>query len=179
MTIILSIFLAFFISNLLGYGGGPASIPLMYDQIVTRYEWMDNSEFSNMLALGNALPGPIATKIAAFVGYEVYGIPGIIIALIATVVPASVALILLLKFIRKHKDSPVIKGMSLLVQPVIAVMMLTVAWNMGAEAFGSIGILHSLIIAALAFLALGKLKIHPAFVIVFAFFYGGVIIPIT
>ena len=35
-----AVFLAFFIANILGYGGGPASIPLMYDQIVTRYGWL-------------------------------------------------------------------------------------------------------------------------------------------
>ncbi|MBW7458094.1 chromate transporter, partial [Paenibacillus sepulcri] len=64
------LFLGFLISNVLGYGGGPASIPLMYQEIVTHYGWLTDPQFSNMLALGNALPGPIATKIAAYVGYE-------------------------------------------------------------------------------------------------------------
>jgi len=173
------IFLAFFIANILGYGGGPASIPLMYDQIVTRYGWLNNTEFSNMLALGNALPGPIATKIAAFVGYEVYGWPGLIMALIGTVVPSAVALILLLKIIRRYRHSLVFKGVSLLAQPVIAVMMLLITVTIATDAVHSIGYLHSLIIALFAFLALGKFKIHPAFVILLAFICGGIIIPWT
>lgn len=174
-----SIFSAFFIANILGYGGGPASIPLMYDQVVSRYEWLNNSEFSSMLALGNALPGPIATKIAAFVGYEVYGWPGFVVALVGTVVPSAVALILLLKMIRRYRNSPVIKGMSLLVQPVISIMMLLITWSMATDAVHSIGYIHSIIIALLAFLALSKFKIHPAFVIILALVYGGVIIPMT
>ncbi|MFJ8244678.1 chromate transporter [Peribacillus asahii] len=173
------IFLAFFIANILGYGGGPASIPLMYDQIVTRYDWLNNTEFSNMLALGNALPGPIATKIAAFVGYEVYGWPGFIMALIGTVVPSAVALILLLKIIRRYRHSLVFKGVSLLAQPVIAIMMLLITVTIATDAVHSIGYVHSLIIALFAFLALGKFKIHPAFVIILAFMYGGIIIPWT
>ncbi|AZV41466.1 chromate transporter [Peribacillus asahii] len=173
------IFLAFFIANILGYGGGPASIPLMYDQIVTRYGWLNNTEFSNMLALGNALPGPIATKIAAFVGYEVYGWPGFIMALIGTVVPSAVALILLLKIIRRYRHSLVFKGVSLLAQPVIAIMMLLITITIATDAVHSIGYVHSLIIALFAFLALGKFKIHPAFVIILAFMYGGIIIPWT
>ncbi|MEH6946628.1 chromate transporter [Peribacillus sp. Hz7] len=173
------IFLAFFIANILGYGGGPASIPLMYDQIVTRYGWLNNTEFSNMLALGNALPGPIATKIAAFVGYEVYGWPGFIMALIGTVVPSAVALILLLKIIRRYRHSLVFKGVSLLAQPVIAIMMLLITVTIATDAVHSIGYVHSLIIALFAFLALGKFKIHPAFVIILAFMYGGIIIPWT
>lgn len=73
MKIWISLFIGFFLANILGYGGGPASIPLMYEEIVNHYKWLTNAEFSNMLALGNALPGPIATKIAAYVGYDVYG----------------------------------------------------------------------------------------------------------
>lgn len=174
-----SIFIAFLITNLLGYGGGPASIPLMYDQIVTRFGWLTNHEFSNALALGNALPGPIATKIAAYVGYDVFGWPGFIAALIGTIVPSAVALILLLNVLQRHKQSPVVKGMSLLVTPVIAMMMLLVTWNMAADAFVSIGYIHALIIALFSFLALGKFNLHPALVIILAFAYGGLIIPWT
>lgn len=89
------LFMAFFIANLLGYGGGPASIPLMFEEVVNRYSWLSNDQFSNMLALANALPGPIATKIGAYVGYSAGGWPGFLIALIATVVPSALALIVL------------------------------------------------------------------------------------
>ena len=51
-----------FVSNILGYGGGPASIPLIQKEVVDRYHWLTVKEFSEMLAIGNALPGPIATK---------------------------------------------------------------------------------------------------------------------
>ena len=153
---IYSVFMAFFIANLLGYGGGPASIPLMYDQIVTRSEWMTNEEFSSMLALGNSLPGPIATKIAAFVGFEVIGWPGFIAALVATIVPSAVALILLLKVLKRYKQSPVVKGMSLLVQPVIAMMMLLLTYSLAVDSLQTIGWVHSLLIAGFALVALGK-----------------------
>ena len=45
-----------FVANVLGYGGGPASIPLMFEEVVNRYSWLSNDQFSNMLALANALP---------------------------------------------------------------------------------------------------------------------------
>ena len=172
-----NLFVAFFITNILGYGGGPASIPLMYDQIVSQYGWLDNTEFSNMLALGNALPGPIATKIAAFVGFEVHGWIGFLVALLATIAPSAIVLILLIKGLQRFKQSPIVKGMSLLVQPVIAIMMLLLTWNMAKDAVISIGYFHSLVLALIAFFTLVKYKIHPAFVIILAFIYGGFIIP--
>ena len=79
------LFLAFFFPNIIGYGGGPATIPLIEHEVVEKYGWMTKSEFSEVLALGNALPGPIATKMAAYIGYDVAGVFGAAIALFATV----------------------------------------------------------------------------------------------
>jgi len=174
----LQLIIGFFIANVLGYGGGPASIPLMHREIVANHGWATDSEFSNILALGNALPGPIATKIAAYVGYDVAGIIGSLAALAATIVPSAIALILMLKLLQKHRQSPVVKGLTLLVQPVIAIMMLLLTWQMAQSSVTSIGWLQSLIIAAVAFWAMQIRKIHPAIVIVAAFAYGGIVLPL-
>jgi chromate transporter len=175
----LELIFGFFMANLLGYGGGPSSIPLMYQEIVPHYGWLTDEQFSNMLALGNALPGPIATKIAAYVGYDAYGWLGLTAALLATVLPSAAALIILLEVMQKYKQSPVVKGMTLLVQPVIAVMMAVLTWTMAKGPAHSIGIWQTLIIAAIAFWAMKWLKLHPALVILAAFAYGGLVLRYT
>ncbi|AHV96280.1 chromate transporter [Paenibacillus sp. 7124] len=172
----IQLIIGFFIANLLGYGGGPSSIPLMYEEIVPHYHWLSDGEFSNMLALGNALPGPIATKVAAYVGFEIYGWIGVIVALLATVLPSAAALIVLLRVLQKYRQSNVVKGMTLLVQPVIAIMMVVLTWQMGKGPAASIGIWQTLIIAAIAFWAMERRKIHPALVILAAFVYGGLVL---
>lgn len=176
--IFLYLFYAFFIANLLGYGGGPASIPLMFEEVVNRFNWLSSEEFYNVLALGNALPGPIATKIAAYVGFSVIGWGGALIALTATVIPSAVAMILLMKVLRKHRQSRVVKGLSLAVQPVICMLMVILTITIFNDALGSIGWIQSLAIAAVAFILLTKVKLHPALVIVMAFAYGGIVIPL-
>ena len=75
-AIILNIFIAFFRSGMLGFGGGPSSIPLVHKEVVGTFKWMDDDEFSDVLALGNTLPGPINTKMAGYIGYRVGGIMG-------------------------------------------------------------------------------------------------------
>ncbi|WP_059104449.1 chromate transporter [Shouchella shacheensis] len=175
--ILLYLLWAFFIANLLGYGGGPASIPLMFEEVVSHFGWLSTEEFSNMLALANALPGPVATKIAAYVGFGVGGWGGFIVALAGTIVPSAVAVILLLKVIRKHRTSPIVKGISLAVQPVIAMLMVVLTLDIFRDATVSIGWVQSLVIAAIAFCLLQIVKLHPAFVILLAFAYGGVVIP--
>lgn len=170
------LFLGFLISNVLGYGGGPASIPLMYQEIVTHYGWLTDPQFSNMLALGNALPGPIATKIAAYVGYEVAGWAGLVLALAATILPSAIALILLLQLLQRFRKSNAVKGITILVQPVIAIMMVTLTWQIASSSISLIGIWQALIIAAVAFWLMQRRKIHPALVILCAFAYGGIAI---
>lgn len=56
---------------MLGYGGGPGSIPLIHKEVVDKYEWMSDEDFGDLLALANTLPGPIATKLAGYIGHRV------------------------------------------------------------------------------------------------------------
>jgi chromate transporter len=173
---ILKLFWGFFVANILGYGGGPSSIPLMQEEIVNHYGWLSNEQFADVLAVGNALPGPIATKIAAIVGYQQSGWLGLVVTTLATVAPSAIALIVLLSVLGRFRTSSAVKGMTLLVQPVIAVMMVGLTWEMSSVSLKSIGIWQSLGIAAVSLWALTKGRIHPALVIVTAFAYGGLIL---
>ena len=42
----LNIFIAFFRSGMLGFGGGPSSIPLVHKEVVGTFKWMDDQQFS-------------------------------------------------------------------------------------------------------------------------------------
>ncbi|MDQ0856975.1 chromate transporter [Bacillus sp. V2I10] len=168
------IFLAFFLPGILGYGGGPASIPLIEKEIVDRYEWQTVSEFSETLALGNALPGPIATKMAGFIGYQQGGFLGAAVGLFATIAPSLILMLILLKVLMKYKESPQVKRLSTVVRPVIAVMLGVMTYQFLDNAVLGFGIWHTLLLFILSFVLLEKMKIHPAYVIAGSLLYGGV-----
>ncbi|MGO4886693.1 chromate transporter [Anaerobacillus sp. MEB173] len=172
--IYIEIFWAFFLANLLGYGGGPSTIPLIQNEVVNRYEWMSLQEFGDLLAIANALPGPIATKMGGFIGYELGGVLGAFIALVATIVPSAIAVIILFKFASAFKNALQVKWMTLSVQPVIAILLAVLAYQFFLSSYQDSGLLHLLILTAVSFLALEKFKIHPALVIVGSLFYGAV-----
>jgi chromate transporter len=172
-----SLFLGFFIANLLGYGGGPSTIPLMEAQAVTHYHWLTASQFANVLAVANSLPGPVATKIATAIAYSKAGPIGALAALIGTVVPSALMLIVLMKFLQKFRKSAAVQGMTKFIQPVIAVLMAVLTFSILQDGARGIGWIQSLIIAAVALVLIRFLKIHPAFVIAGAFLYGGLILP--
>jgi len=168
------IFLAFFIPGILGYGGGPSSIPLIENEVVGRYGWLTVKQFSEVLALGNSLPGPIATKMAGYIGYEVGGVLGSVVAVFATVAPSLLLMIALLGLLYKFKDSPKVKKMTIYIRPAIAVMLGVMAYNFFAGSYFDIGIWQTLFLVVAGYLLLEKLKVHPAFVIIGALCYGAV-----
>ncbi|WP_456276620.1 chromate transporter [Bacillus sp. AK128] len=168
------IFLAFFIPGIVGYGGGPASIPLVENEVVDQYEWMTVSEFSEVLALGNALPGPIATKMAGYIGYQQGGILGAVVGIFATVAPSLILMIILLGILYKFKDSPKVKRMTNYIRPTIAVLLGVMTFNFFSTSYIDAGIMQTIILIVVGFLLLEKMKVHPAYVIVGALVYGGV-----
>lgn len=168
------LFLAFFIPGILGYGGGPASIPLVQNEVVENYEWLTVNEFSEVLALGNALPGPIATKMAGYIGYQEAGILGAAIAVFATVAPSLLLMIGLLGLLYKFKDSPKVKRMTNYIRPTIAVLLGVMAFEFFLSSYEGAGLWQSLILIIASFLLMEKWKVHPAFVILGALAYGGI-----
>ncbi|MBY6052180.1 chromate transporter [Cytobacillus firmus] len=160
------IFMAFFRVGILGYGGGPSSIPLVHKEVVDKYKWMDTDEFGDVLALGNALPGPIATKMAGYIGYRVGGILGMVTALTATMVPTIVLMIILLTALNTFKDQPWVAGMTKAVVPVVAVMLATLTWDFVKKSSkSSLGWGWTLLFVAVSLVLLEFVNIHPAIII--------------
>jgi len=170
------LFLAFFIPGIIGYGGGPASIPLVENEVVHHYGWLSVSEFSEVLALGNALPGPIATKMAGYIGYQQAGVLGVIVAEFATVAPSLLIMIGLLGILYKFKESPKVKRMTNYIRPTIAVLLGVMAYRFFVESYQDTGMLHTVILTGASLLLLQKWKVHPAFVIVGSLVYGAALL---
>lgn len=171
-----NLFLAFFIPNIVGYGGGPAIIPLIEAEVVGNYGWMTIQEFSEVLALGNALPSPIATKMAGYIGFQVAGYTGAGIAVFATIAPSLILMISLLGVLYRFKDSAKVKAMSNLVRPTIAVMMAVLTWRFLENSYTASGWEHTAFLCVAAYLLLEKLKVHPALVISVSLGYGAILL---
>lgn len=168
------IFLAFFIPGILGYGGGPASIPLVENEVVGTYGWMTTQEFSEVVAVGNSLPGPIATKMAAYIGYAEGGVLGSVIALFATVAPSIILMLMLMAVLLKYKDRPEIGNISKVIRPVIGVLLGVMTISFLTESFVNLNAIYTLILIVGSYLLLERWKVHPALVILLALVTGAV-----
>ena len=161
----LDIFIAFFRSGILGFGGGPAAIPLVHKEVVGTYGWMTDEEFADVLSIGNTLPGPIATKMAGYIGYRVGGWPGMLMALTATILPTVVLLIIFLTAMSEYKDFDFIEGMTNGVVPIVGVMMAVLTWDFLKKSKKALGWKIGLIILVASFITMILLGIHAGIVI--------------
>lgn len=163
------LFIAFTRASNLGFGGGPSLIPLVKAEAVDRYQWMDNEEFTDSLAISNALPGPIATKMAAYIGYKIAGWLGALAAILGTIAPTAIIVILLGSLLVRYSASPELQAMLKAVRPVVVVLVADTAYDMAKKAFPS---LSTWIIAAVTIGLLYLVDIHPAFIIVASMVFG-------
>lgn len=152
-------------AGLLGYGGGPASIPLIRFEAVENYKWMDDQEFGEILAMANALPGPISTKMSAYIGYRIKGYGGAAAAILATMMPSVIAMILLLSLLYQFKDSKLVAGAVKAIGPVIGVMLGKMTYDFFMKSKKMFGWTRALIVTAFAYIIIEPLQIHPAIAI--------------
>ncbi|KRF01148.1 transporter [Paenibacillus sp. Soil766] len=163
---------AMFRTGILGYGGGPSIVPLIRYEAVTRFKWMRDEEFMEVLAIANTLPGPIATKLAGYLGYRLKGGWGALLGVLAHILPTCVAMVGLYSFITFFSTSQVIKGMIAAVVPIVAVMLGVMAYEFGEKAIKGLGWPSGVTFFIVSFLLLQTFSVHPAIVIFMFLLYG-------
>lgn len=162
MNHLLGLIVAFFRVGVFGYGGGPGFIGLIQSEAVNRYHWLTVEEFADGLAVGNALPGPIGTKMAIYVGYKVAGLLGAFTALVALILPSTIAVLVLAKLVYVFKGNPKVAAMLKGVRPVVVALILVASLDMVPK---SMTTPITWVIAIAAFAALYFLRLHPAMVV--------------
>ncbi|HWI41202.1 MAG TPA: chromate transporter [Verrucomicrobiae bacterium] len=174
---------------LFSWGGGPASLALMQRETVSArwvppgggvaVPWMTPEEFADAVAVGNALPGPIAPQVSATVGYKLAGLPGAVAAAAGTVLPTTLLMLVMVAYFFHVKNSPNIQAALRVVRPLVVGLLLWTAYDMGSAVFGAgklgwAGALTAgwdkLLFTAAAFALLTFTNINPAFII-----FGGAV----
>lgn len=125
--IYLQLFYSYLKIGFFGFGGGYAMLSLIQNEIVVQHNWLTNAEFTDIVAVSQMTPGPIAINSATYVGYEVAGFWGSVVATFAVCLPALTLMILLTKFYLKLKDNRYLKSTIRAMHPVIIGMILAAA----------------------------------------------------
>lgn len=182
--IYLKLFWAFFQIGLFSIGGGYAAMPLIQNQVVDTYGWLNMSEFADIITISQMTPGPIAINSATFVGTRIAGIWGAILATLGCILPSCAIVLLLAILYKKYKNLKYVQAVLKSLHPAVVGMIASAGlaiivhaiWN-GDTISHNIDSIDFIAVAliALCIFFLRKIKITPIFVMLAAGAIGGLI----
>lgn len=163
------LFLEFFKIGLFSFGGGMAMLPLI-EKAVLHHNWLTHKEFSDIIAISQITPGPIAINTATFVGNKVAGIPGAILATIACALPSFIIILIISKVFSSIKENKYKIAFFKGVEPVILALITYAGYIIAKPIFytpndTSLGI-KTIILFFISFVAVLKIKINPVFILI-------------
>lgn len=178
MSIYLKLIWAYLKIGLFGFGGGYAMLSLIQREVVDS-GWISSTTFTDIVAISQMTPGPIGINSATYIGYMVTGsVWGSILATVTVVLPPFVLVLYASHFIRRHKDSAIIKGVFMGLRPVVVGLIASAALLlMNGENFGTAtpDCIKSIVICIASFCVVYFTKIHPIFIIIAAGIVGAFI----
>jgi chromate transporter len=120
MSLYLTLFWIFFKIGLFGFGGGYAIAALIQDEIVYKHAWLTVSQFTDIMAISQVTPGPIAINCATYVGYAVTNsIWGSAIATFASCLGPFILVSLVLIGLQKIKNNPYVEAAFTGIRPAV------------------------------------------------------------
>ena len=117
------LFLSFLQIGLFSIGGGYATMPLIQHQVVDLHGWLTMTQFSDIITISQMTPGPIALNSATFVGIQVAGIPGALVATLGCVIPSCIIVTTLAYVYYRYKGLTMVQGVLSGLRPAVVAMI--------------------------------------------------------
>ncbi len=122
MTYLL-LFYEYFKTGLFAIGGGMATLPFLYDMSARHPEWFSTAQIADMVAVSESTPGPLGVNMATFVGFQVGGIPGALVATLGLITPSIIVILIIAAFLRSFRDSKIVQSVFYGLRPASAAMV--------------------------------------------------------
>ncbi len=134
MMLYLQMALEFLKIGMFAIGGGLATLPFLRE-ISVKYGWYSLSELSNMIAVGNATPGPIGINMATYTGYSIGGILGGILSTLSIIFPSYIVILIVSTVLDKFRSSIYAKGAFKGLRPAVVAMISIALVQLAKESF--------------------------------------------
>ena len=168
--IYIQLFLSFLQVGALSFGGGYAAMPLIQEQVVNSHSWLTMTEFTNLITIAEMTPGPIAINAATFVGTQVAGILGAVIATFGCILPSCIVVTLLAYVYMKYRNMSLLQGTLASLRPAVVAMIVKAGITILISAFfldGTVTFIRQnicvsmILFFGIALILLRKFKVNP------------------
>lgn len=157
MKIFLDLFISFFKIGMFSFGGGFAMIPFIQKEVIHAHNWVNYSEFLDMIAISQITPGPIAINSATFIGTRVAGPIGGAVCTIAVILPSFLVVLSMIMILKKLGKTRIVETIYSGLRPVVMALILSALVSVGKA---SILDYKSVLVAIFAFVIFSSKKIN-------------------
>ena len=171
--VLVQLFLSFFKVGFFAIGGAYSFLPLVEKEVVQSHHWLGKPEFLEVVGMVELFPGAISIKFATYTGYKVAGVPGAIVANVANLLPPVLCMMAASLIYSRYAGAPAVRGALLMVRYAVIAMIAAVAVKLVDKSH--LIDLRVAPVVIIAFLLLTLTRVHPAFIIIGAALYGGLI----
>lgn len=91
------------------FGSGLAIVPFLYGGVVKEYQWLNEQQFLDAVAVAMITPGPVVITVG-FIGYLAAGFWGAVVAALATFIPCYLFTVIPAPYFKKYGKHPAIKA---------------------------------------------------------------------
>mgnify|MGYP001623787246 FL=1 len=130
---ILLLFALFLKIGLFTFGGGYAMISLIRREFIEKRKWISAPEFTDMIAISESTPGPLAINSATYVGYKIGGFWGALAATVGVVIPSFFIIYIISLFLEQFLRLAVVAAAFKGIQVAVAVLILSAGIKMFRE----------------------------------------------
>ena len=168
--IYIQLFLSFLQVGALSFGGGYAAMPLIQEQVVNSHSWLTMTEFTNLITIAEMTPGPIAINAATFVGTQIAGVLGAVIATLGCILPSCIVVTLLAYVYMKYRNMSLLQGTLASLRPAVVAMIAKAGITILISAFfldGTVTFIRQnvcismILFFGIALILLRKFKVNP------------------
>lgn len=122
VTLYVQVFWEFFKIGLFAVGGGPATIPFLFE-LSNKTGWFTTQELTNMIAISESTPGPIGLNMATYVGFTTFGTFGGVISTFGLVLPSIFVIVLIAKFLANFSQNKYVKNAFWGIRPTVTALI--------------------------------------------------------
>lgn len=155
------IFFYFLKTGAVLFGSGLALLALIQNDVVNNFHWLTQQQLIDAITVGQVTPGPVSST-ATFIGYQIAGFPGALVATVGIFLPSFIIVILIMKFLPNIKNNGIFHNFLQGVTIGVIALVLVVAYRIFQSAITDV---FTLIIALVGLFLLLKYKTETVYLV--------------
>lgn len=129
-ALLVEVFLVFLRLGCTSFGGPVAHLGYFHDECIQRRRWLEETEYADLLALCQFLPGPASSQLVFAIGRHRAGLGGALLASAGFILPSAILMLLFAGSLRhwgENADAGWLQGLKIAAVAVVA----KAVWMMG------------------------------------------------